>query len=132
MRTALRAAAIGAAALIGGCDGGGQPAPAPQREALTVANPFHDQLAALAPLQRGAALRRAIRAAKEPCDRVERAAFQQDHDNLKMWVARCQKKDYAMFVAPNGDVQVRSCADMAALKLPACRAPDRPEHVTAK
>ena len=52
---------------------------------------------------------------------MEAAAFQQDHDNLKMWTATCQTRSYAVFLAPNGDVQVRDCKDTAVLKLPACR-----------
>ena len=46
-----------------------------------------------------------------------------------MWTARCNGAtpkegpyDYAVFVGPDGDVQVRPCADLAGLKLPTCRA----------
>ena len=118
-------AAVAAGAMLTACDGGGAeeratPAAAP-RAPVVVSNPYHDNLVKLTELGRGAALRRAIRAAKESCDRVESAAFQQDHDNLKMWTATCQTRSYAVFVAPNGDVQVRDCKDTAVLKLPACR-----------
>ena len=115
--------AVAAGAMLGACDGGADRAPtgAPVRAPVVVNNPYHDNLVKLTELGRGAALRRAIRAAQESCDRVEAAAFQQDHDNLKMWTATCQSRSYAVFLAPNGDVQVRECADMAALELPACR-----------
>ena len=39
-----------------------------------------------------------------------------------MWTARCSDgNDWAVFIAPNGDVQVRDCAEAATLALPACR-----------
>lgn len=132
-KAAMAAWGLGlAGSLLGACDGGSTgsgggdaPANATRPAApITVANPFHDGLIKLDELQRGAALRRAIRTAKETCDRVESSAFQQDHGNLKMWVATCQRTAYAVFLAPNGDVQVRQCADMATLKLPACSLPE--------
>ena len=39
-----------------------------------------------------------------------------------MWVALCRDgKNYAVFIAPSDDVQVRDCAEHAQLRLPACR-----------
>ena len=39
-----------------------------------------------------------------------------------MWTVRCTDTgDWAVFIAPNGDVQPRRCADEAELKLPACK-----------
>ena len=115
-------AALTAAAMLGGCDsGGGDTRQTPARAPLVVANPFHDRLLQLSDLQRDAAFRGAIRSARESCDRVEASSFQQDHGNLKMWTASCRQSAYAVFVAPNGDIQVRDCADAATLKLPACR-----------
>ena len=120
-------AALVLAVLLGGCDPGpdaaadGKPAPV-----VTVRNDYHERMMQLDELPRGAALRKAIRSAGESCDRVESAAFQQDHGNLKMWTATCQRTAYAVFVAPNGDVQVRRCTDVAVLKLQLCRAPAGP------
>ncbi|HZF43868.1 MAG TPA: hypothetical protein VEZ48_10715 [Sphingomonadaceae bacterium] len=125
MKTQVAAITVFALALIG-CDGGVAPAKqsAPTIKAITVANPYHDGLVKLDTLRRDSALRSAIRQAKESCDRVETSAFQQDYDNLKMWVATCQRTAYALFIAPTGDVQVRKCEDMATLKLPACSLPE--------
>lgn len=117
---------LAAAALLGACDSGTAPTNAAAQAPLTVGNPYHDSLTKLGELERGAALRKAIRSAGETCNRVESAAFQQDHGNLKMWTATCQRTAYAVFVAPNGDVQVRKCTDVAVLKLPVCRAPAAP------
>jgi hypothetical protein len=38
-----------------------------------------------------------------------------------MWMARCaDKRDWAIFVGPDGSAQVRPCRDLAQLGLPAC------------
>jgi hypothetical protein len=40
---------------------------------------------------------------------------------MALWTARCDNNEqYAIFIAPNEDVQVRNCEDMAELGLPAC------------
>lgn len=116
-----------ALALLGGCGEGAQAPAANQASApVTIRNDFHEDMMRLDDLQRGAALRRAIRSSGESCDRVEASSFQQDHANLKMWNARCQGTAYAVFLAVNGEVQVRKCADLASLGLPACRSAEAP------
>lgn len=116
-------AAIAASAMLAGCDDGIE-APAPKAAPMTIRNDYHDRMLRLDTLPRDAALRRAIRTTGARCDRVEASAFQQDHANLKMWTARCQTNAYAVFLAANGDVQVRNCTDVAALGLPTCRIPE--------
>jgi len=117
----LRSMLLVVAALLAGCEGETAVPDAKQTAApLTIRNDFHERMLALDDLQRGAALRRAIRASKESCDRVEAAAFQQDHENLKMWIARCQAAAYAVFLAADGGVQVRKCSDVLSLGLPKC------------
>lgn len=114
---------LGALAVLTAC--GSQPPAAtePTAAATTIRNDFHERMVVLDELQRGAALRRAIRSSGESCDRVEAAAFQQDWKNLKMWTARCQSNAYAVYLAATGDVQVRPCEQAAELKLPACNVP---------
>lgn len=103
-----------------GCDQG--PARQTKTTKMVVANPFHDGLMTLSELNRSLALRRAVQDAGESCKKIERSAFQGDFKQLKMWTASCgAPRDYALFIAPNGDVQVRRCQHMAELKLPACR-----------
>jgi hypothetical protein len=34
---------------------------------------------------------------------------------MKMWVAHCDSGDWAVFLAPTGDVQVRACKDIPKL-----------------
>lgn len=115
--------ALTALALLGAC-GSPDAVPVKNKVTTTIRNEYHERMMALSELQRGAALRNAIRSSKESCNRVEASAFQTDHENLKMWTAKCQSKTYAVFLAPTGDVQVRPCEQSAALKLPACIGPE--------
>jgi hypothetical protein len=106
-------------AALAGCDDGSQPA------ATTTVKPsseYVDKLKGLSELNRGLALRRAIQDTGGTCKKVDQGLFQQDYENLSMWVARCSDgNDWAIFIAPNGDVQVRDCKHAETLGLPACR-----------
>ena len=121
---------IGIAALfalaLAGC--GDKPAEAPKEtRKMTASSPFVDQLKGLSELNRGLALRRAIQDSGSTCKKVEKSGYQEDYKNLSMWTARCSDtKDWAIFIAPNGDVQVRKCTDAAQLQLPACRIDELP------
>jgi hypothetical protein len=87
-------------------------------------NELADQLKALGERERGLALRRAIlEAPGSVCKKVEYSGYQQDYRNLSMWLVRCSDRDWAVFIAPNADVQVRRCSDLKALGLPECRFP---------
>lgn len=96
-------------------------------------NAFSERLAKLSDVQRNAALRRAILDSGQYCKRVDWSARQQEHKNLVMWVARCAPGgDKAVYIGPDGSVQVRPCADSASLKLPACRVPPAAKATPAK
>ena len=89
---------------------------------------FTARLKALSDVQRRGALRGAIVNNGERCPKIGTVAYQGPYKNLDMWVARCngakpgeKPVDYGLFVGPDGDVQVRSCTDLVALKLPTCR-----------
>ncbi len=89
---------------------------------VKVTVPGSDRLAAMTPLYRNLGLWRAIRDAPQRCKKVDAGAFQQDYRNMAMWTAHCTDTgQWAIFIAPNDDVQVRACADAATLKLPACK-----------
>ena len=65
---------------------------------------------------------RAIRDNGKRCQRVEATAYQEEYRNLALWVALCNDgRHWALFIAPNGDTQVRDCADARELDLPQCR-----------
>ena len=101
---------------------GGEAEQAREVTKVKASSPMVDQLRGLSEMNRGLALRRAIQDSGKRCKRVEGAGFQQDYQNLSMWTARCSDTgEWALFIAPNGDVQVRDCDNAAQLGLPACR-----------
>jgi hypothetical protein len=115
----LVSAAAALAAATSGCDQG-QPAENVQR--IRVANPHSDRLSALSEPMRYLGLMRAIRDSGKRCQRVESGRYQEDYRGLAMWVALCNDgRHWAIFIAPNADIQVRDCAQMRQLRLPQCR-----------
>ena len=56
------------------------------------------------------------------CQRVEATRYQEDYRQMALWVALCNDgRHWALFIAPNGDTQVRQCTEMRQLGLPQCR-----------
>ena len=109
---------------LAGCEDG-----APERNVTKVAaaNPHSDQLKALSEPMRHLGLYRAIRDNGRRCKRVEGAAYQQQYKTMAMWTARCSDSgDFAVYIAPNGDVQVSPCGDARTLGLPECSAVQSP------
>jgi hypothetical protein len=106
--------------LLAGCEDG-----APERNVTQVVavNPHSDQLKALSEPTRYLGLYRALRDNGQGCKRVDRGAYQQQYKTMAMWTAHCTDTgDYAIYIAPNGDVQVSACKDARELGLPECRA----------
>jgi hypothetical protein len=114
-------AALGAIGLLlAGCEDG-----TPERDVakVVVANPLSDQLKALSEPMRHLGLYRAIRDNGQRCKRVERGAYQQQYKTMAMWTAHCSDSgDWALYIAPSGDVQVSACKDAKELGLPECQA----------
>ena len=51
------------------------------------------------------------------CRRVQVGRYQEDYRNLALWVALCDDGRYwGVFIAPNGDTQVRECTEMRQLQ----------------
>jgi hypothetical protein len=110
----LVAAALAAAA----CD---QSPPTQPRQPIVVRSEAQDQIHQLDEMNRAIALKRAIYASGFACKRIDRSAYVQEHENLSMWTAACDdKREWAIFVGPDGSAQVRPCKDLAQLGLPAC------------
>jgi hypothetical protein len=120
MRWTAIGAGLGLLLALGACEDG---APEPDRIKMKPHNPYVDQLKGLSELNRGLGLRRAILDTPGgKCKKVDYSGYQQDHKNLSMWTVRCNDgNDWAVFIAPNADVQVRACADARTLRLPECR-----------
>jgi hypothetical protein len=107
--------------LVGGCEDG---APEQNVTKVVAANPLSDQLKALSGPTRNLGLYRAIRDNERRCKRVEAGAYQQQYKTMAMWTARCSDSgDWAIYIAPNGEVQVSPCGDAKTLGLPECAPP---------
>jgi hypothetical protein len=108
--------------VLAGCGDDGD---APERNVTKIVvakgNPYHQRLLALSDTNRKLALRRAVQDDGGDCRTIRDSAYQQDHEGMAMWIARCGGGDWAVFVAPSGFVQVRACKDAAELGLPECR-----------
>lgn len=88
-------------------------------------NAYSDRLAQYDELRQKSSLRRAILAEKQTCRAIVSGQRQQPYENLVMWTARCTNADFAIFIAGDGTVQVRPCADLKSLKLPECKLPPK-------
>ena len=118
MRFAAAAAAM-LAVTAAACD---EAPPAEPPTPIKITNPPHDQLTALRPDLQRLGVMRAIRDNGNRCRRVDAARYQQDYRQMALWVAICEDgRHWALFIAPNGDTQVRECTDMLELGLPQCR-----------
>ena len=114
-------AALALLALAAACDGGGE-AQTQRRAPTRIANPYHDGLMARSPQMQRLALMRAVRDNGKRCGRVEAARYQEDYRNMALWVAQCEDgRHWGVFIAPNGDTQVRQCTEMRQLELPQCQ-----------
>jgi hypothetical protein len=105
--------------LLPGCEDG-----KPERDVTKVvaANPHSDQLKALSEPTRHLGLYRALRDNGQRCKRVDRGQYQQQYKTMAMWTANCTDTgEYALYIAPNGDVQVSACKDARELGLPECK-----------
>jgi len=110
--------AISASILATACE---QSQPTQPRQPIVVRSEAQDQLHKLDDLNRAIALKRAIYASRFECKRVTSSGYVQEYENLSMWMAKCEDgRDWAIFVGPDGTAQVRPCADLAQLGLPAC------------
>ena len=104
--------------LAAACD---SPEPAQPRKSIQVRSEQQEGLHKLSEQYRHVALRRAIYDAGRSCKTVTKSGYVQEYGNLSMWTASCDGgKNWAIFVGPDGSVQVRDCRETEQLKLPAC------------
>jgi hypothetical protein len=109
------------ALLLAACEDG---TPEQNVTQVSAANPHSEQLKGMTPLYRNLALKRAIADNNQRCKRVDRGAYQQQYKTMAMWAVHCTDTgDWAIYIAPNGDVQVSRCKYARQLALPECRVP---------
>ena len=119
MRRVVATALTVAMLIVAGCEEGRPPE---NVKHIRIANPQHEALLKLSPPYQRLGLMRAIRDNGKRCRRVQGAAYQEFYRELEMWVALCDDGRYwGIFIAPNGDAQVRDCQQMRQLGLPQCR-----------
>ena len=119
MRAQL-SAALAIAVLASGCgDNSSQPSAPPK--SISVRSEQQNALHKLSESSLKIALRRAIYDSGSKCNTVTKAGYVQEYGNLSMWTASCaSQRSFAVFVGPDGSVQVRDCKEVEQLKLPAC------------
>ena len=106
------------AILLAGCDNS---EPAPPTKSISVRSEQQNALHKLNEDNLKIALRRAIYDSGQKCNTVTKAGYVQEYGNLSMWTASCASdRSFAVFVGPDGSVQVRDCKESEQLKLPAC------------
>jgi hypothetical protein len=94
---------------------------------------YNQRLQRLDPPRRAAALRAAIAESGQRCGRIDPPLYRGPYKNLFFWAARCTPGgDYALYVGPDGSVQVRDCAEAERLKLPSCGLPPARPAPTAR
>ena len=104
-----------------GGSGGGAPQNVPS---IKPQSAYVEQLRALSPQNRDLALRRAVQDSGQSCKRITSSQETGAYKNMASWTARCEGgRDWAIFIAPNGEAQVRSCRHMEQLGLPGCGKP---------
>ena len=105
------------------CDQGSS-APPPTKK-IQVRSAGQDRLHQLDDLNRAIALKRAIYASGNECRRVTKSGFVGEYKNMSYWTAACEDKfkrsrEWALFIGADETVQIRLCADVAKVGLPAC------------
>ena len=109
---------------LAGC--GGSEGEQAKTKTMKPANEYVERLKSLGDDNRGLALRRAVQDTGQQCKRVVTSAYQEEYKNLSVWNLRCTDGEYALFIAPNADVQVRTCTDVKSLGLPECKLAEEP------
>lgn len=126
MRTSM---VLAVAALAAACGSEPEPASPPARE-IVVRSDAQKALFEMNELNRAIGLKRAVRDFGPSCLRITQSAFAGRYKNMDYWSVRCEDergrtRDWALFIAANDSVQVRLCADVAKVGLPACKLPEK-------
>ena len=113
-------ASLGLALSISACGDSGDTQP--KTKSIQVRSAEQNALHELSPDMLKIGLRRALYDSGRTCQTVTDAGYVQEYGNLSMWTASCKSgRSYAIFVGPDGSAQVRDCAELETLRLPACK-----------
>ena len=82
------------------------------------------ELRALDDTNRTLTLRRAVIDSGNSCNRSRSSSEIGKYENMIVFNLNCERSEWAVFVAPTGDVQVRSCTHARQLGLPGCGTED--------
>ncbi|WP_309601469.1 hypothetical protein [Sphingomonas sp.] len=109
---------------LAACDQRSSAPPAPTTK-ISVRSAGQDRMHQLDDLNRAIALKRAIYASGNECRRVTKSGFVGEYKNMSYWTAACEDKfkrsrEWALFIGADETVQIRLCADVAKVGLPAC------------
>lgn len=99
----------------------------PKMREIKVRSTEQNQLHQLDAINLAIALKRAIYGAGYTCKRVTDAGFVGEYQNVDMWMARCENRDWAVFAGPDGSAQVRDCKDVVGTEVPECVIKRRPK-----
>ena len=118
-------ASLGLMLLVSACGDSGQTEQ--KTKSIQVRSAEQDALHKLSHDMLKIGLRRAVYDSGKTCQTVTEAGYVQEYGNLSMWTASCKSgRSYAIFVGPDGSAQVRDCAEMETLRLPACNIAKQP------
>lgn len=113
-------ASLGLMLMVSACGDSGESQQ--KTKSIQVRSAEQDALHKLSPDMLKIGLRRAIYDSGKTCQTVTEAGYVQEYGNLSMWTASCKSgRSFAIFVGPDGSAQVRDCAEMETLRLPACK-----------
>lgn len=92
-----------------------------REETIIVRSEAQKALFDLSDLNRAIALKRAITDQGLTCKQIVSSGFVGRYKNMDVWTATCaDKRQWALFISANENVQVRLCDDNEKLGLPAC------------
>ena len=110
-----------ATCLLAACGQESEQSAPPLQNEIMVRSAAQKRLLDLADLDRAIALKRAILAAGQRCERIVSTGYVTRHKDMDMWAATCSDdRQWALFISANDSVQVRLCADNQKVGLPAC------------
>ena len=107
---------------LGACSEGNDEASRQPGPPIEVLSDNMKELRAMSEEDRLIALKRAVFASGKRCQRAEASGYAGRYKNMDQWSVRCgDGREWALFIGADDSVQLRACADVEKVGLPACR-----------